>query len=345
MQTRLPILHETWLSYDIKTREILSVNEDVYTSLTNYLSKEDIAKTAQPNLIVGESGSGKTFLMKRLYGRIKYDMGNMLFPIVIDGKSLFSTDDIWNQCALYLNVEGGSDCFEAILKWQEINSKRVVLFVDNIQYYFERTDNTEQYGLRGKLNRGGAPIIIASSEKVLPAFTEYDAAFFDGFKINYLKPLSVSIVEEIADGVYDINRLETIMSYMPKTIRSMFVAIEVLEKSNDSAKDLAFLSDYFFSLYQGKYDTTSMHTQRILSALSQADTGLALPEIREITRQKNGKISPYLKLMTDQKLIGKEARTPRGGIYYIIDPLFKLWLRNNTVSPFGQFNAGGNASE
>ena len=331
MQTILPILHETLLSYDIKTRKVLAINEEAYTSLSNYLSKEDITKTAQPNLIVGESGCGKTFLMKRLYACVKENMGNILYPIVIEGKSLFSNDDIWSQCALYLNIEGGNDCFEAILKWQETNSKRVVLFVDNIQYYFERTDNTEQYGLRGKLNRGGAPIIIASSEMVLPAFTQYDAAFFDGFKINYLKPLPVSAVEEITKGKYDINRLEQIMAYMPKTIRSMFIAIGILEKSNDSAKDLAFLSDYFFSHYQAKYETTNIQTQRILSALSQTDSGLTLPEIREITGQDNGKISPYLKLMADQKLIDKEAKTPRGGIYYIIDPLFKLWLRHNTV--------------
>ena len=331
MQTILPILHETLLSYDIKTRKVLAINEEAYTSLSNYLSREDVAKTAQPNLIVGESGCGKTFLMKRLYACVKENMGDILYPVVIEGKSLFSNDDIWSQCALYLNIEGGNDCFEAILKWQETNSKRVVLFVDNIQYYFERTDNTEQYGLRGKLNRGGAPIIIASSEMVLPAFTQYDAAFFDGFKINYLKPLPVSAVEEITKGKYDINRLEQIMAYMPKTIRSMFIAVGILDKSNDAAKDLAFLSDYFFSHYQAKYETTNIQTQRILSALSQTDSGLTLPEIREITGQDNGKISPYLKLMADQKLIDKKAKTPRGGIYYIIDPLFKLWLRHNTV--------------
>ena len=121
------------------------------------------------------------------------------------------------------------------------------------------------------------------------------------------------------------------MAYMPKTIRSMFIAVGILEKSNDAAKDLAFLSDYFFSHYQEKYETTNIQTQRILSALSQTDSGLTLPEIREITGQDNGKISPYLKLMADQKLIDKEAKTPRGSIYYIIDPLFKLWLRHNTV--------------
>lgn len=332
MQTRLPILYETLLSYDIKTREVLAINEEAYTALSSYLSKEDVTKTAQPNLIVGESGCGKTFLMKRLYGIVKENMGNTLHPIVIEGKSLFSTDDIWNQCVLYLNIEGGNDSFDAILKWQETNSRRVVLFVDNVQYYFERTDNTEQYGLRGKLNRSGAPIIIASSEKVLPAFTDYDAAFFDGFKITYLKPLTISAVKEIKDSGYDINRLEKIMADMPKTARSMFIAMGILDKSEDSTNDLAFLSDYFFSHYQEKFDVTSTQTQRILSALSQSDSGFTLSEIREITGQGNGKISPYLKLMIDQKLISKEAKTSRGGIYSIVDPLFKLWLRHNTVT-------------
>ena len=332
MQTRFPILHETLLSYDIKTREILAINEEAYTALNSYLLKENVAKTAQPNLIVGESGCGKTFLMKRLYGNIQKNMGNTLYPIAIEGKSLFSTDDIWNQCTLYLNIEGCNDRFDAILKWQETNSKRVVLFVDNIQYYFERTDNTEQYGLRGKLNRSGVPILIASVEKVLPAFTDYDAAFFDGFKITYLKPLTITAIDEITSGGYDTNRLDDIMAYMPKTIRSMFIAMGILDKSEDSTNDLTFLSDYFFSHYQEKFDVTSIQTQRILSALSQSESGLTLSEIREITGQENGKISPYLKLMADQKLINKEAKSLRGGIYSIIDPLFKLWLRHNTVT-------------
>lgn len=331
MQTRLPILHETLLSYDIKTSKLLAINEDVYTSLTNYLSKEEISKMAQPNLIVGESGSGKTFLMKRLRDSIKEDMGNTLYPIVIEGKTLFSTDDIWLQCVLQLGEEHSDDCFDTILKWQELNSKRIVLFIDNIQYYFERTGNAEQYGLRGKLHRAGSPVLIASTEQVLPAFTEYDAAFFDEFKITYLKPLSISAIEDFTKGEYDIARLENIMSYMPKTIRSMFIAIEIMDKSDDSNKDLAFLSDYFFSHYQEKFDATNIQTQRILSALSQSDSGLTLSEIRDITRQDNGKISPYLKLMAGQKLINKEAKTPRGGVYFIIDPLFKFWLRYNTA--------------
>lgn len=162
-----------------------------------------------------------------------------------------------------------------------------------------RTDNSEQYGLIGKISRSGAPVIVASSEKVLPAFTEYD-----------------------------ISRLKEMMTYMPKTVRSMYRAISILEKSDDSANDLTFLSDYFYSHYQEKYAATGTQTQRILSALSKSDSGLTLSEIRKITGQENGKISPYLKSMSDQKLINKEAKTPRGGIYSIMDTLFRLWLRH-----------------
>ena len=331
MQTRLPILHETLLSCDIKTREVLAINEEAYTSLSSYLSKEDVTKTAQPNLIVGESGCGKTFLMKRLYCKVKDCFGNVMYPIVIEGKSLFSADDIWSQCAMQLGISYENGGFDAIMQWQEYNSKRIVMFVDNIQYYFKRTDNIEQYALRGKLNKKSAPIIIASSETVLSAFTTYDAAFFDGFKITYLKPLNVSAIEKITNGEYDINRLWRMMSYMPKTIRSMYIAMGILDKSDEPAKDIHFLSDYFFSYYQEQFKAMSAQVQRILSALSQTDTGLVLSEIRGIVRQENGKISPYLKLMTEQKLISKEAKSLRGGVYSIVDPLFRLWLRHNTL--------------
>ena len=94
------------------------------------------SKTAQPKLIVGGVGCGKTFLIKRLQSTIKKDCSKALYPIVIDGKSLYSTNDIWTQCASMLNIEENDDYFNGIIKWQECNLKRVVLFIDNIQYYF-----------------------------------------------------------------------------------------------------------------------------------------------------------------------------------------------------------------
>lgn len=332
MQTRFPILHETLSSYKIDNQDILPINEDIYDSLVNSISREDTAKAAQPSVIVGDSGCGKTFLIKRLYNTLKEDDRNMLYPVILEGKSLYSTNDIWEQCASSLNITSGEDYFNDILEWQDRQSKHIILFIDNVQYYFNRTDNTEHYGLRSKLNKAGAPILVASSEKVLPAFTEYDAAFFDGFKIIYFKPINVSNVKYLVNKEYDICRLEKMMDYLPQTIRSVLIANGIIENSNDSSQDISFLLDYFYYKYLAKFNTLTAYGQRILSALSKVGSGLNLAEIREMTGLKNGKISPYLTLMADQKIIIKTTATLRGGKYSILDPLFKLWLRHNLIA-------------
>ena len=326
MRKKFPLLHETTLSQSFETKGGAIVNEDAYAALLNYLSNEGISKAAQPHLIVGEAGCGKTFLLKRLANGIQKDCS--LSPVVMEGKALFATKDIWGQCASQLKIGSAADGFDDILTWQEQNARRVVLFIDNIQYYFARTGNTAHFQLRGKLNRPGAPILIATSEKVLPAFTDYNAAFFDGFRIIYLKQLTLSEgIDAVLKGKADMNRLGIIMEFMPKTIRSMLIAADLMERSQSAATDLDMLADYFHPYYQAKYDASPMQVQRILSALASADGGISLLEIRGITGQENGKISPYLKLMADHSLIKKEAKTQRGGIYSIADPLFRLWLQ------------------
>jgi len=46
------------LSHDIETKDVLPINEDIYTTLIHSLLRESISKTTQPNLIVGEAGCG-----------------------------------------------------------------------------------------------------------------------------------------------------------------------------------------------------------------------------------------------------------------------------------------------
>ena len=175
----------------------LTINDGLIASFFDYLKREDVGKPAQPHLIVGGSGSGKTFLLRKLSVMIEERLGASLRPVPIEGKMLFSTDDIWRYCASCLQIHGGSAAFEDILSWQKEHSCRVVLLVDNMQYYFNRTEGSEHFSLRGKLNRPGAPVIMATSDKVLPAFTDYNAAFFDGFKISYIRPLEMSDVQAV----------------------------------------------------------------------------------------------------------------------------------------------------
>ena len=283
MNTSTSILHQPPLSLGNGIKEeAVVINNDIFTSIFNYLLKEDRDKVAQPNLIIGEKGSGKTSLLKRMYFSIE-NSAKWLKPIFIDGKSLFSTDDIWKFHSL------------------QDDSCRTVLLIDNVQYYFKRTDNTEQYNLRGKLNKAGAPILIATADKVLPAFTRYESAFFEGFKISYIRPLVVTDYSMFVGCEADMTRLENLMSYLPKTPRSVQIAAKIIEDSASPEMDIMLLLDYFSFYYQAKYDSYVVQIQRILSAIARPENGVNLQEIRQMTGQDNGKISPYLKLMADRK--------------------------------------------
>lgn len=307
MNTSTSILYQPPLSHNQGIKETVVINNEIFTSILSYLFKEDKDKIAQPNLIIGENGSGKTSLLKRMYSSIE-DSGKQLTPVFVEGKKLFSTDDIWKFCPL------------------QDDSCRTVLLIDNIQYYFERTDNTEQYKLRGNLNKAGAPILIATSDKVLPAFTDYESAFFEGLKISYIRPLAVADYSMFVGNEMDMSRLENLMSYLPKTPRSVQIAAKIIQDSASPETDTMLLIDYFSFYYQAKYDTYVVQMQRILSALARAEDGVSLQVIRQMTGQDNGKISPYLKLLADRKIIVKKSKTQRRGIYTIADPLFRLWL-------------------
>lgn len=311
MNTSTHILHQFPLSLGDEIKEdVVVINNDIFTSIFNYLLKEDRNKIAQPNLIIGESGSGKTSLLKRIYFSIE-NSGKQLKPVFIDGKSLFSTDDIWKFCPML------------------DDSSRTVLLIDNIQYYFERTENAEQYNLRGKLNKASAPILIATADKVLPAFTDYDSAFFEGFKISYIRPLSISDYSMFVGHKTDMNRLEKVISYLPKTPRSVLIAAKIIKDSISPEMDIMLLIDYFSFYYQEKYDSYVAQIQRILPAIAKSKNGVSLQDIRQMINQDNGKISPYLKLMADRKIIDKTSKTQRRSIYTIADPLFRLWLQKN----------------
>ena len=105
----------------------------------------------------------------------------------------------------------------------------------------------------------------------------------------------------------------------------------IVASSANADVDLEKLVDCFHLYYQAKYDASVIQIQRLLSVLAMADEGLALKEIREMTGQENGQISPYLKMMADQTIVERMAKNQRGAKYRIIDPLFRLWLNRNVL--------------
>ena len=333
MSTRkTSILYQTPRFYAWDAKQAIAVNEDIFSSISDYLSKERTEKTAQPYLVIGEAGSGKTYLLKRLLNAIEKDNRLALFPVLMDAKALFSSEDIWMRCAKRLNLATSSgNVFDDLISWQAHHTCRIVLFVDNIQYYFQRTDDAGHYNLRGKLNKAGAPVLIATANEVSSFFTDYKSAFFDGFKILYIRPVGEREIDSVLGQDVERGRFARLWEYVPRTIRSLLVVSGIVASSANADVDLEKLVDCFHLYYQAKYDASVIQIQRLLSVLAMADEGLALKVIREMTGQENGQISPYLKMMADQKIVERMAKNQRGAKYRVIDPLFRLWLNRNVL--------------
>ena len=287
----------------------LPVNEEILTGILQSLSHESDNSIAQPHLVVGEMGSGKSYLLRELASEIGTNYPG-LFPIgLIDGRTLFSTQDLWKYS---IGING-----------------RPVLLVDDIQYYFDRTSVESQFDLRGRLSVSGAPILIATSEYVPHHITDYSSALFDAFKVSYIKPVSKDIYIKFVDDESQLDRLNRLMDYLPKTISSLLMVREILKQSNNKADDIEKLRERYSGLYYGRYSALPIPMQRILSALVYEKEGLTLAGLREKTEQDNGKISPYLKIMVDNGILEKTALSQRGAVYRMADPLFRLWLSSS----------------
>ena len=285
-------------------------NEQVYKAALHTLQKDITGgRACQPQMIIGIQGSGKSFLLRKLFVTVSKD--SELHSVWVDGRAVFSNDDILRN-----SIEG-----------------RNVFFVDDFNYYLQRTSAEEQFALRGILSDKDGPILIASAPVVMPQLTSYNAAFFEGFRLLYLKPLSDKELMTIIGGtLQQQKRAANLFKFLPKTPGAAFMVSFLIRESNSPEDDIRLLSEQVSPLYQNVFDELLPQQQRILCALSGETNGLQLSGIRNKTGQETGKISPYLTQMLESGLLSKESRSVRGGVYRISDPLFELWLPKPTTS-------------
>ena len=282
----------------------LMLNQAAFSAILQQLERGWKGETGQSHLIVGEHGSGKTTLLMRLYHEML--SSSNLQVVWLDGRKVFSS--------------------ETIVK--SISSKRTVVFLDDIQYYLQRTSSEQQYYLRGILSAKDGPILIATAPVVSSQLTSYGAAFYDAFRITYLKSLSNEELHSIiGESEPRFNRGCKLMKFLPKTIRAAIMVRDIMKRSHSSADDVRLLKESVSSLYRTRFDALPSQQQRILIALAGETEGLKLSGIREKTGQSASAISPYLTQMIENGIITRDSTSQRGGAYRISDLLLELWLQ------------------
>lgn len=256
----------------------------------------------QPVLVIGQEGSGKTTLFRRLI--TKYPV---LHFVWVDGRFIFSSSDIIEQ------VSGDS-----------------ILIIDNLDYFLNRCSYEEQFRLRRFLYNEGAPMMIASVSKLIPALTEYKAPFFEGLKKIHLPPISVGDLNHIFSED-SIDRASAMFNFVPPTIKSVEIISNIIGEGNNPKDDLDFLLSYYSVIYREIYNNVPTNSQHILNILSNSGKNMTVPDIREASGLTSGILTPYLKSLKEKGIIIKDSSIKRSTKYFIKDPLFRIWLKKETL--------------
>ncbi len=267
--------------------------------------------TPQPMIIVGNPGSGKSTILHQLASQITDSMPDVTVTL-FDGKRFFNSDDI----------------ILAIDRDSTDNTKRHIVFIDDLDFFFNRASYEDQYILRNFLNRGRAPLLVGTISSVGASLTDYRAPFFEGVRLSYIPAVELDLKKYLADDK-SISRIKNLLGYLPPVIRSILTAAEIVAMSDDSKNDLSTLIARMAPHYRSKYEALPQYSQKILYTLAQSSLPENLSRLKELTDLQSGTLSTYLRHLVDAGEIRKTDSTKRGAPYEICDPLFKLWLSEN----------------
>lgn len=256
----------------------------------------------QPVLVIGQEGSGKTTLLRRIVS--KYPTSYFVW---IDGRYIFSATDIIKQ------VSGDS-----------------ILIIDNLDYFLNRCSYEEQFRLRRFLYNEGAPMMIASVSKLMPALTEYKAPFFEGLKKIHLSPITDNELNQIFSD-NSIERASAMFNLVPPTINSVEIISNIIKAGSNSTNDLALLLSHYSFIFMEIYNSVPTNSQNILNILSNSEKDMTVPHIRDASGLTSGTLTPYLKSLREKGIITKDSTVKRSTKYFIKDPLFKIWLSKETL--------------
>lgn len=277
-------------------------NVDAFESISVEMDSKDKSPIPQPVLIVGQEGTGKTTLLSRLIRTREKDK-----CLWIDGRTVFSSDYIIGLC---------------------MRENASFVFIDDIDYYFSRCGFDEQYRLRRFLNEEGAPMLLATISRVMPALAEYGAPFFEGVKSVYLKPVSIEVLESVFNKS-QIGRATAMFHLLPPTIESVLQISYAIKLSNAQSKDTAVLLRFYSGKYKHIYDGLPAHSQHILNALAEEGDSMAIPELRERSGLPTNILTAYLKSLRDNGIVSVDKSGKRHSRYAIKSALFRLWLRQS----------------
>jgi len=364
----------------------------LFTRLYAEITGQEPQTVPSHQLLIGQRGMGKTTMLARLALELRKDRQDFLplsfweeQHIEVDRLSVFwlncldSYADALDQAgekaaaqALDTRIQAiqlikpEDDCAraarEALTGVIQQESRRLVLFIDNFNLLLARLKEHDHV-LRGFFTRHGAPIIIGAAITPPADFSDYDAAFYDGFKTTLLDRLSLDetkdMILRLAEENGPSDTVKNLWRHLPRLSalrdlsggnpRTSLLIYRLCAQGfgKDVYKDLESLLDETTPLFQSRFEQLSEQGQKLVARLARHWRAATAEKITEFTGFPRSTVSPLLGRLEEEGIIEKtplfdpgqrsSASTRKPGLskktgYRLSERFFNIWLIMRSAS-------------
>ncbi|MES9897660.1 MAG: tetratricopeptide repeat protein [Sedimenticola sp.] len=340
------------------------------------LRREQPGKTPQHRLIVGIHGMGKTTLLHRFALAVKEEssLDSVWLPLTFPEEqyNISRLSDFWVNCLDALGdslEEAGKETFsneleesvdalpeaeearaakalQVLLSYPQRLGKRLLLLVDNLDIVLDRL--AESHGvIRELLDHEPHLLLIGASLRVLETTIEYDAAFYDFFKIHELKGLSEKEISEFLRQLAEVDnnsaithriaeepaRLHTLYTLTGGNPRTAVLLYGMLAQGiyGDVRSDLERLLDHCTPLYKARFEEFSPQAQKVVDAMAIYWDPLTAGNLAKQVRLPVNTVSTQLTRLERQGVVEKVPLRPgRKHGFQIAERFFNIWYLMRT---------------
>ncbi|MFO1483368.1 MAG: tetratricopeptide repeat protein [Verrucomicrobiaceae bacterium] len=359
---------------------------DVLQRILADLGAEKPKSRAQHHILVGQRGMGKTMLLARIAAELRTnaELDAKFIPLVFAEEqyavdrlskfwlncldSLADARELEKETAAVAEIDAeverltqatvrpvkddqsfADDVYAAFAKAAAKTGQRPVLLVDNLQLVFERLEPPQQHALRELLMRPGSPILIGASPSPPPQSQDYGAAFYDHFKVHYLRPLEENEMRDLLVHLADksdrpdvrqrvlqhpqrLKVLRQLTGGNPRTTLTLFF-LYAEDFAPSVFGDLEGLLDRVTPLYKARFEELTAQQQVITSAIANHWDPCTAAILVQETALPAGTISAQLDRLEKD---GTIERVELSGIssqgYQIAERFFNIWFLMRSAS-------------
>ncbi|AKB83995.1 hypothetical protein MSBR3_3417 [Methanosarcina barkeri 3] len=346
--------------------------DDLFKKVFKELETAGKNKTPRFYLIVGSRGIGKSHFLIMLYHKIKQELSYLYIPVKFaeEEYSVYRASDFFlrvlqeqnEDTSGILSLNNEDEILDASLdRLKEIakkENKTYLVFVENLHEVFRQFEAKEVQKLRSIFQKYDFFSIVASSPIIFPGVAESEEPFYNFFRIQYLKELTVDEIkillkkiarnEDNSEFLENFNkyesRIEGIAHLTGGSPRLVIFFYELIARDNfeDIEKVFFKILDEHTPYYQEIFQLLTGQKRLIFDTVISSESPLTPKQIAEKSRiDASTVITQLRRLEKDGYVLSRPMG--RETYYEVRERLFRLWrdmrqpLGRNRISVFMDF--------